>query len=301
MVHLLASVVTWLDSYRRLGRTSTSGTGHERQPARPGLETLEGRLTPSPTGSAVPPYSVGSVFDPNTATWYIHEVNAAGAPSVQPFQYGLPGWIPLTGDWTGSGGRGIGVFDPTKATFYLRNETSAGAPDAGVFQYGLPGWKPIIGNWSGRSGDGIGVFDPTTATFYLRNERSAGAPDAGVFQYGAPGWIPLAGNWYRSPTSGATGIGVYDPTTSTFYLRTKADAGAPDAGKFAFGQPGSIPIVGDWNDVQRVDVGVFDANTASFDLRFFGVDLITHTQFQYGGAGWDPVVNLTPPPPGPQG
>jgi hypothetical protein len=301
MLHLLAAIGTWLDSFRRPRRISTSSTGSEGQPTRPRLETLEGRLTPSSGASAVPPASIGSVFDPNTATWYIHDMNGPGAPTVQPFQYGLPGWVPLTGDWTGSGRQGIGVFDPGTATFYLRNEPSAGAPDAGVFQYGAPGWKPIVGNWSGRSGDGVGVFDPGTATFYLRNEASSGAPDAGVFQYGAPGWVPIAGHWYRSPVSGATGIGVYDPTTSTFYLRTTASAGIPDAGTFAFGQPGSIPVVGDWNHLQRVDVGVFDPNTASFDLRFFGVDQIQHTRFQYGGAGWDPIVTLTPVPPAPWG
>jgi hypothetical protein len=51
----------------------------------------------------------------------------------------------------------------------------------------------------------------------------------------------VAGDWQGS---GQAGIGAFDPSTATFYLRNEAGAGAPDAGQFAYGGAGFLPVVG---------------------------------------------------------
>lgn len=117
------------------------------------------------------------------------------------FQYGAPGWIPIVGDWNGTGHTGVGVVDPVSMTWYLRNEVSPGAPTAGQFAYGVPGWKPVVGDWDGNGTFTIGLFNPGPATWYLRDNNSAGAPDAGKFDYGFFSWAPVAGAW---GTGGAT-------------------------------------------------------------------------------------------------
>jgi hypothetical protein len=132
------------------------------------------------------------MFDPSTATWYLRNELSAGAPDAGVFQYGLPGWIPVVGDWNGDGKTTIGVVDPTTETWYLRNENSAGAPDFPSFQYGAPGWKPVVGDWNGDGTTTIGVQDPA-ANWYLRNANNAGAPDIPVFAYGLGSWIPQSG------------------------------------------------------------------------------------------------------------
>jgi hypothetical protein len=109
------------------------------------------------------------------------------------FRFGGAGWIPVVGDWAGTGHAGIGVIDPSTGTWYLRNEAGPGAPDAGVFQFGGAGWRPVAGDWSGIGHAGVGVIDPSTGTWYLRSEPSAGAPDAGQFAYGGAGWLPVCG------------------------------------------------------------------------------------------------------------
>jgi hypothetical protein len=50
-------------------------------------------------------------------------------------------------------------------------------------------------------------------------------------------------------------------------LRTEPNAGAPDAGAFAYGFAGVKPVVGDWTGAGHAGVGVFDPNTATFFLR----------------------------------
>jgi hypothetical protein len=225
-------------------------------------------------------------FDPSTGTWFLRDQASGGAANAGAFAYGLPGWSPVTGDWTGNGTTNIGVVDPSTMTWYLRKENSAGAPDAGVFAYGMPGWKPVAGDWSGAGVTGIGAFDPRTATWYLRNEASAGAPDAGEFQYGAPGWDPVVGDWTGN---GTTTIGVVDPSTMTWYLRNTNTPGAP-ATTFQFGAPGWIPVVGDWDGNGTTTIGAIDPSTGVWYLRNENsAGAPDAGVFAYGLAGWLPV------------
>jgi hypothetical protein len=212
---------------------------------------------------AAPSASRIGAFDPATGLWYL--LGAPGGGLLAPFAYGLPGWVPVVGDWTGSGHAGIGVFDPSTGTWYLRNEDSPGPPDAGVFTYGLPGWVPVTGDWNGDGRTGIGVVDPSTETWYLRSSATPGLPDAGVFQYGLPGWIPVVGHWNGGP---ADGVGVVDPSTETWYLRGSATPGQPDVGVFVYGLPGWRPVVGDFGDSGRTGIGVLDEATATWYLRY---------------------------------
>jgi subtilase family serine protease len=228
------------------------------------------------------------VFDPATATWYLRNSNSAGGPDAGSFSYGVPGWLPVVGDWSGQGSFTVGVVDPATATWYLRNSNTAGAPDAGVFQFGLPGWIPVVGDWTGSGHTGIGMFDPATATWYLRNEASGGTPDAGVFSYGAPGWIPVTGDW---DGNGTTTVGVFDPASATWYLRNSNSAGVPDAVSFSYGVGSWTPVVGDWTGSGASKVGVVDPATNTWYLRSTNTSGAPDAgTFAYGAPGWKPVA-----------
>jgi hypothetical protein len=180
--------------------------------------------------------------NPFAAVWYLRNSNSAGAPDAGTFPYGLPGWIPVAGDWNHTGHTGIGMFDPSTGTWYLRNEASAGAPDAGVFAYGGAGWIPVVGDWANSGRTTVGVVDPATLTWYLRNRNSAGAPDIAPFAYGGVGWRPVAGDWNGD---GTTTVGVVDPL-SNWYLRNTNSAGAPDISPFPYGLGFWTPAGGDF-------------------------------------------------------
>jgi hypothetical protein len=198
----------------------------------------------------------------------------------------------VPGDWNGDGIVTPGVFDPSTATFYLRNENSPGTPDAGQFVFGMPGNTPVSGHFMGGSVDGIGVVDTTSsnfATWTLRFTANAGPASIPSFQFGAASWIPLVGDWTGS---GTDGIGMYDPTTSTFYLKNTPGAGAPDF-TFVFGTPGSKPVVGDWNGMGKTLVGVA---TPTSGVLFYSLassnasnaNTVT-TAFPFGLASWTPI------------
>jgi hypothetical protein len=86
-------------------------------------------------------------------------------------------------------------------------------------------------------------------------------------------------------------VGVFDPVTATWYLRSANSAGPPDAGQFAYGGAGCVPVTGDWAGNGTEGVGAFDPSTATWYLRN---DLSAGPpdagQFQFGGAGWVPVT-----------
>jgi V8-like Glu-specific endopeptidase len=242
----------------------------------------EGLAVPGGPGVGV------GVVDTGSGTWYLRSAESAGAPDDGVFAYGAAGWVPVVGDWTGTGQVGIGMFDPATATWYLRSSPTPGAPDVGVFRFGGAGWIPVVGDWDGSGHTGIGAFDPATATFYLRDEAGPGAPDAGAFAFGGSGWLPVAGNWDGGP---ATHVGVFDPSTATWYLRNENSAGTPDAGQFRYGAPGWRPVVGHWDGGTAATVGVIDPSTGTWYLRNQNsAGLPTTTPFAYGAPGWTAVA-----------
>jgi hypothetical protein len=187
----------------------------------------------------------GIVYPTADAFWYLRNENSAGGADVTalPFAFGFANWIPIAGDWTGSGHTGIGMVDPSSNTFYLENTPGSGKVDF-QFQYGAPGWIPVAGDWNHTGHAGIGMVDPTTMTWYLRNEVGPGAPDAGQFAFGFPGWQPVVGDWNGD---GTTTVGVFAPQTATWYLRNENSSGAPDAAApFAYGFATWKPVAGAW-------------------------------------------------------
>jgi M6 family metalloprotease-like protein len=87
--------------------------------------------------------------------------------------------------------------------------------------------------------------------------------------------------------------GLYNPTTSTFFLRNSNTAGVADL-TFPYGPPGAgwIPLLGDWDGDGVDTVGLYNPATSTFYLRNSNTAGVADITFQYGpaGAGWIPVV-----------
>ena len=76
------------------------------------------------------------------------------------------------------------------------------------------------------------------------------------------GWIPIAGDW---DGNGTDTIGLYDPATSTFYLRNTNGTGVADVTfNYGVGGAGWIPIAGDWNGDGKDTIGLYDPATSMF-------------------------------------
>ena len=233
-------------------------------------ETLNFGWTPAAGGPALVPLSgdwTGSgaatvgLYDPATSTFFLSTSDTAG-PAQITFDYGWvptagkPALVPLVGDWTGqvsSAGHPIdtiGLYDPSTGNFFLRNSDQPGPADQ-TFQFGWGngGLVPLVGDWTGQGHNTVGLYNPASGTFFLDNTNTAGTANE-TFQYGPSGlpagsqWTPIAGDWTGS---GSTTIGLFNPATSTFFLRNSNTAGYADQ-TIQYGAPGAgwVPVVGDW-------------------------------------------------------
>jgi hypothetical protein len=96
-----------------------------------------------------------------------------------------------------------------------------------------------------------------------------------------------------SATPSPSGIGEFDPATGNWYLRTENNAGSPDAGSFAYGTPGWVEVVGDWDGNGTTTIGVVDTSTATWYLRNENsAGAPDAGQFAYGMGSWQPVAGV---------
>jgi hypothetical protein len=173
----------------------------------------------------------------------------------------------------------VGLYDSSSSTFMLRDSNDSGFADE-VCSYGAAkgGLLPIVGDWNGDGIQSIGLYDPTTSTFYLRNTNCLQGPDDKgyadtVFNFGPAnaGDEPVVGNW---DGIGGDGIGLFDPKSSTFYLRNSIGLQGPNDQGYAdtvfnFGPANGamLPLAGDWDGSGRDGIGLYNRFTSTFYLR----------------------------------
>ncbi|MGC4881083.1 hypothetical protein ACLQ26_33020, partial [Micromonospora sp. DT43] len=75
--------------------------------------------------------------------------------------------------------------------------------------------------------------------------------------------VPVSGDWNKD---GVDTVGVFRPSTSTWYLRDVNSGDATMIFKFGHGPSGDIPVVGDWNKDGVDSVGVFRPSNSTFYL-----------------------------------
>ena len=176
----------------------------------------------------------------------------------------------------------IGVY--RNGVFYLRNSNTGGTADI-VFGYGNPGDIPVVGDWTGQGKDSVGVY--RNDIFYLRNSNTGGTADI-VFGYGNPGDIPVVGDW-TGQINLTTGfpidtVGIY--RNGVFYLRNSNTGGTADI-VFGYGNPGDIPVVGDWMGQGKDTVGIY--RNGVFYLKNSNTPGNADIVFGYGNTGDNPV------------
>jgi hypothetical protein len=212
---------------------------------------------------------------PGLCQWYIDANNNGrwdglfGGDAL--WNFGLPGDIPIVGDWTGSGTAKIGIMRcPASGvcTWYLDigNRHTYDPATVGTYLFGLPGDTPVVSNWSGIAQvapvDNIGVFR---------------CPASGVCT-----WIV--------DSLGITGVSTVVPV----------GAFSPSDAQYFFGLTGDTPVIGNWSGTGQKRIGIFRPNSPSAGLSQWFVDTNgdhTYTPaldqiFTYGLTGDQPVVGF---------
>jgi hypothetical protein len=112
-----------------------------------------------------------------------------------------------------------------------------------------------------------------------------------MIHFGDPRDVPLVGDWNGM---GFDSVGVYRRDTRTFYLRTCNSYRIPyTKGTIAvtYGNPGDVPLVGDWMGNGIDSIGLYRPSERKFFLRSINTPgQATEAAIQYGNPGDTPVV-----------
>lgn len=179
-----------------------------------------------------------------------------------------------------------GLYDFVSNQFLLRNKNTTGGPDLTVV-FGQAGDLPVVGDWDADSITDAGVFRPSTGQFLLQQ----GTQTLTINFVGAEGDLPMAGDW---DGDGFDTIGLFrtDPKLGTSFFLTNSravDGDFPNVDiQFVAGQPGDLPLGGDWDGDGLDTVGLFQPSTTTFFLfNAFVADAIA---FQFGLPGVLPLA-----------
>lgn len=145
--------------------------------------------------------------------------------------------------------------------------------------------------------NGIATVDPVTGEITYTPNEDFESTDFFTYlvqdtQSGESNLATVTVNVFEAG-AGEDSVGVYNPGTGTFFLRTTNNSGDADMPAFNFG-PGTsnlIPIAGDWDGDGVTTIGLYDPNTALFSLRNANDEGPADVPaFSLGGPGWLPIV-----------
>jgi Divergent InlB B-repeat domain len=129
---------------------------------------------------------------------------------------------------------------------------------------------PIIGDWGGTGNPRIGIFRPATSKWYLdlngNGKLDNCAKDRCLGPFGHPDDLPVAGDWTGT---GQVRIGVFNAKTAAWQLDLNSNGvfdGCNVDACLSFGQPGDLPVAGDWSGAGKAQLGIFDPSTGMWEL-----------------------------------
>lgn len=136
------------------------------------------------------------------------------------------------------------------------------------YSFGSPNVTPIVGDWDNTGRLRIGVFENGVWCLDMNGNGvwDGGLVDRYVANFGYKGAIPIVGDW---DNTGKMRIGVYDGAgTWSFDMNGNFawDGTSVDRVVTGFGYPGTLPVVGDWDNTGVTRIGVYANGTWSFDM-----------------------------------
>jgi hypothetical protein len=194
----------------------------------------------------------------STCQWYI-DANNNGAWDGQfggdaIWNFGLPGDVPVVGDWNGNGTSKIGIFrcpaagstTPCLWVLDTGNKHAYDPTTATYANFGLAGDIPVVNNWNGTGNvDQVGIFRGNGLWIVDSNGSNTWESSDASFSYGLTGDKPVVGNW--NGTTGIKRVGVFRPSGGYWVFNLSgSDSWSPVDASGSFGLPGDQPIVGLW-------------------------------------------------------
>jgi hypothetical protein len=188
------------------------------------------------------------------------------------FGYGIPGDVPLVGDFNKDGSDDIAIF---RNGIWCVDTTGNRIADL-VFCYGIGGDVPLVGDFNKDGSDDIAIFRNGIWCVDTTGNHIADQ----VFCYGIAGDVPIVGDFNKD---GSDDIAIF--RNGIWCVDTTGNHIADQV--FCYGIAGDVPIVGDFNKDGSDDIGIFRNGIWCVDTTG---NRIADLVFGYGLAGDVPLV-----------
>jgi hypothetical protein len=210
-----------------------------------------------------------AVFRATDGTWWIRNSHT-GAISV--VRFGLPGDVPVQGDYDGDGRTDLAVArdTPNGKVWYVRNSFDNTYT---ILQWGVTGDKPVVGDYDADGRVDLAVFRPSTGVWYIRKSRD-GQFIIKSFGFGTDS--PVVGD-FRGTAAG-TDIAVYRPSNGTWYVLN-----GDQTIFIPFGTSEDQPAVADYDFDGRSDVAVFRPSNGTWYVLRSGSNQVQQVKWGIGG------------------
>jgi FG-GAP-like repeat len=234
-------------------------------------------VTPGvPAGCITNPKASLVIWRPSNGVWYTMQNNKGG--TVIAPQWGLPGDIPVAGDWDGDGKQDLAVWRPSNGYYYIVPSSAPGTPIQK--QFGLPGDFPVPANFdlntAGKTA--YGVFRPYESNLYFQlassptttTSQAWGPPSGGpatnlvtnqfsLCEVGKSIYVRIEGDF---DGDGKADFAFYRPKDGTWYVVPSTNAIASYIQQW--GLPGDIPVAADYDGDGKTDIAVWRPSTGVF-------------------------------------
>lgn len=191
--------------------------------------------------------------------------------------FGLPGAIPLAGDFNGDGKAEVAIY--YRGHWYIDiNGNRQWDPEDLWISFGDEKDLPVVGDWDGDGKVDIGIFGPMWAMDPPAIEAEPGLPDAENMQF------TKAKNLPPQPQESTNGVRVLQRTSQGSLRADLIDH------VFRYGTLGDLPVTGDWNGDGITNIGVFRKGTWILDTNGDGRFSPEDQSFVFGQEGDLPLV-----------
>ena len=213
-----------------------------------------------------------AVWRPDTGSWYVKP--ASGAPPINVLQ-GLPGDIPVAGDYDGDGKSDYGVWRPSNGTFYVVLSSTG---KTATQQYGATGDVPVPSDYDGDGKTDYAVWRPSNATWYI---IPSGGGTRIAQRWGMTGDVPVIGDY---DGDGKADYAVWSPATGTWSVSLSGGGTLSQV----WGSAGDIPVEGDYDGDGMTDYAIWRPSTGTwYVIPSSGIANITQ---KWGTIGDIPVI-----------
>jgi FG-GAP-like repeat len=219
-----------------------------------------------------------TVFRPSSGTWFTLP-SSTGFAGGTATGFGLPGDLPVPGDYDGDGKSDLAIYRPGTRTWYLQF-SSTGAIVSYVGGIGTD--VPVPGDYDGDGRTDLAVYRASTGGWLIFTS-SSGYASSSVIQWGLRTDIPVPADY---DGDGTTDVAVFRPSNGTWYVRRSSTGGASNL-TVQWGLAGDVPAPGDYDGDRIADLAFFRPSNGTWYINQSTTSFTASVLYQWGGLAGD--------------